>query len=223
MKGIRIILLLVTFLTVGNVSGQSKYVFKIKKREFDSMDTILPCHDKLFYNGSLGKTKPNLDGFGYHYHSMNMAWLDFNTAKFYLVRDTGTVVTENHENGDLYWLESDVDLYEKDFNLTSFKTDSTEGKWVGQREDTLGRKEVVKITVALDQCNLKMTKIKGYYDRDYIYSYADVTKSGREIKRWVISFKNPRVTWVQQGEASEESFEKQLPIRVLQPYKLDDI
>lgn len=223
MNNIRTIFILITFLTVGDVSGQSKYVFKIKKREFDSMDTIVPCHNKLFYSGSLGSTKPNLDGFGYHYHSMNLAWLDFNASKFYLVRDTGTLVTENHENGHLYWLESDLDLYEKDFDLHSFKTDSTDGSWEGKREDTLSRKEVVKTTVTLNQCDLIMTTIKGYYDRDYLYSYPDVNKRGKEIKRWVLTFKNPKITWVQEGDSIQESFEKQLPIRVLEPYKLDEL
>ncbi len=212
-------LILISFLAGGAVSAQSKYTFTIKKAKFNDLDTIIPCHDKLFHNGSLGETKPNLKGFGFHYHNINYAWIDFKNSKFYYVKDSGSVITKNHSNGVLHWLETDKDLYEKEFELHSFNTDSANGLWKGRREDTISRKEVIKTVIILKNCEIYIKKTTGYYKKEYLYSYKITNPTTNlEEKKWRLTFKSPLITWIPIGKPEEEFLKDKIPNKVLKPY-----
>jgi len=219
-----IALIIINFLTAGTVSAQSKFVFKIKKQELDGMDTIVPCHNKLFYAGSLESSKPNLKGFGYHYHNISFTWIDFKTSKFYLVRDSGAVITENHTNGHRYWLETDNDLYEKEYQLYSFNTDTTKGLWKGRREDTISRKEVIKTEITLKNCEIRIAKTTGFYKKQYLYTYTVIDPiTSKEEQKWKFTLRSPLITWIIIGEVQVSNFKDKLTNKVLKPYKFAEI
>ena len=116
----------------------------IQKPKVNPLDTIIACHGNLFYHGEMKYEIPNLRGLGTHYHDLNFAWIDFDKSTFNLVRDSGAFITENHQNGHLYWLDTKTDVFNNVFALDSFLLDSTDGSWRGFREDTLSKKNVLK-------------------------------------------------------------------------------
>jgi hypothetical protein len=199
--------------------SQSLVTFVIQKPKLNPLDTILACHNKVFYSGDLASTTPNLRGLGTHYHELDFAWIDFSNSTFYVVKDTGSFITENHSNGHLYWFDTETDIFKHNFPLDSFLLDSTNGSWRGVREDTLGRKDVVKIIVKLKQCGITIVKTKGYYKKDYLYQYTILNKFNIEVKKWRFTLRNPLITWIEVGEAEYVYFEESIPKSVIEQYK----
>lgn len=202
--------------------SQSVVTFMIKKPKVNPLNTILPCHNKVFYHGNIENEKPNLRGFGSYYHDLNYSWIDFQTSTFYVNRDTGSFITQNHKNGHLYWLDTNTDLLNGKYDLDLFKLDSLSGKWLGYREDTISRKNVIKTKVELKDCQIIIIKAKGYYKKDYLYKYTKKNEFNEEISRWKLTFKKPLITWVPLEEPDYEYFEQQVPKSVLSPY-LDEV
>ena len=198
--------------------GQPIVTFVIQKPKLNPLDTIIACHGNLFYYGAMKHETPNLRGFGTHYHNLNFTWIDFDKSTFNLVRDTGAFITENHRNGHLYWLDTKTDIFNNIFELDSFLLDSIGGSWRGYREDTLSKKNILKIKIALEGCKIEIAKTKGYYKKDYLYKYVFQNKFNIEVSRWKFSLKNPRIRWISIGEENVEYFEKSIPKAVLSPY-----
>jgi hypothetical protein len=192
----------------------------IQKTKINALDTILPCHDKVFYTGNESHSTPNLRGFGTHYQQLKFAWLDFNNSSFYVVKDTGSFITENHKNGHLYWIDTESDIFTYKYPLDSFLIDTNTGSWRGFREDTLGKKDVLKTYVKLQDCGIEIKRTKGYYKKDYLYQYTILNKNNIEVKRWRFTLKAPLITWITIGESEFEYFEKAIPKSVIEPYKL---
>ena len=199
--------------------GQSIVTFVIKKPKVNPLDTILACHGNLFYYGDMKNETPNLRGLGTHYHELNFAWIDFDKSTFNLVHDTGTFITANHRNGHLYWIDTKADVFKHVFKLDSFILDSTNGSWRGFREDTISRKEILKVDVNLKGCTIEIERTKGYYKKEYLYKYSFIDKFNIEVSRWKFTLNNPRITWIKIGNEDVEYFEKAIPKSVLEPYK----
>jgi len=199
--------------------GQSIVTFVIQKPKVNPLDTIIACHGNLFYYGEMKHEIPNLRGLGTHYHDLNFAWIDFNKSTFNLVQDTGAFITENHRNGHLYWLDTETDVFNNVFALDSFLLDSIDGSWRGFREDTLSKKNILKINITLKGCGIEIEKTKGYYKKDYLYKYTLKDKFNIEVSKWKLSLKNPKITWITIGDEDVKYFEKSIPKSVLKPYK----